>query len=188
MHTIDRKNIICNKLYSFEMCKKSATHDCDFAHTYEEYTPNECQYGKSCTKGFCGKYHKDAECKCKYLMRMGRCPSYFWNYHCENCIKNELISWVRSEFTTSHDNFCEKLRIVEKYHCAYKAVIAILLNSINIRDATHACNVINELVTFPENMERLLDTYCVTEKDIFRAFIETHNAIIGDGNGRLKNP
>jgi hypothetical protein len=172
-HTNNRKNI-CRRMYTFEICRND---ECNFAHTYDEYDPIECQFAKDCRKPFCSRYHPDIECKCKYLMRLGKCPSYFWNYHSTACIRNELIEWICSEYRTPHNIFCEKLTLIERYHSTYKAVLSILLDSIDIRDMHHAIHVTNEFITFPENIESLLETYGISDKDVIIEFVAIHNLI-----------
>jgi len=134
-------------------------------------------FGKECSKPFCRRYHKSDECKCKYLMRLGKCPPFFWNHHTNNCVRNELIEWICSEYATPHNTFCEKLTLIERYHSSYKAVLAVLLRSINIRDVDHAIHVVNEFITFPENVHSLSQTYEIGDPDILMEFVSIHNLL-----------
>ena len=176
----EKKYILCRRLHSLETCRNSIPGDCIFAHTYNEFTPIPCQFNRECVKPFCRKYHSDTECKCKYLMRMGKCPPYFWNYHSSECIRNELIEWICSEYCTPHNTFCEKLVLIERYHSTYKAVLSILLDSINVRDIHHAIHVVDEFITFPDNVQPLVDTYGISKnQDIVLEFIAVHKLLKG---------
>lgn len=154
-----KKHAICKRVFSNEECKNYQLERCPFAHSIDELTPPRCKYDKEC-KTNCSRWHPQTECKCIWLKRLGRCPDSLWQQHLTQCKSydedgecdshcvqadigymeesifgwgHQLSVWARQSFHLTHDQFCAKLALLERYHSAYKASLAIILSMEGIK-------------------------------------------------------